>query len=196
VTAFLRVWFSGYFNPAKFSEGLKDVPAPHWGLYAQLLRGLMDSIFLYLPLFLMGRIPPTPSYIAFIPTENYYGALVWIAPLVFTAQWLLGSSVIYIVLRLSGTRPQFDLILNISGMVALTVGAFLVLWDWIWIFLGGMDQVGLGISHLVIDIWGGVLVVVALNKLLRVPVKLGIVLYILVIISSLPLAIMFMRSPV
>ena len=192
---FFRIWLTGYVNPAKLIDGLAGKPAPHWGLYAQTLRALMDSLLLYLPLSLMGRTPPTPSYLSFIATEKYYGALVWLAPIVLTAQWLLGGSVIHTALRLSGRSSDIDQILNITGMGTLVVGAFLVIWDWVWTLAGGMDQYWLGCSHLLIDIWGAIIVVVGLKKLLKVPAWLGAIAYMLAIASAMPLAIMFMRSP-
>jgi len=192
---FFRVWLTGYVSPAKLIDGLAGRPAPHWGLYAQLLRALMDAFLLYLPLFLLGRAPPTPSYLSFVATERYYGALVWLAPIVLTAQWLLGGAVIHVALRLSGRPSDLDQILNITGMSTLVVGAFLVLWDWVWIIAGGMDQHGLGYSHLLLDVWAVVITVVGLRKLLRVPVWLGVGVYLLAIASAVPLAIMFMRSP-
>jgi hypothetical protein len=192
---FIRIWFMGYLNPAQCIEGLRDKPAPQWGFYAQFLRAALDSLFLYLPLFLLGRTPPTQSNLSLIPTETYYGALIAIAPLVFFAQWLLGGGVMHVVLRLVGGRSDFDKILNITGLATLVVGFFLLLWDWLWIILGGMNQYGLGVSHLLLDIWGGVIVVLGMKRILGVPVWMGLSLYILGVAFSFPLAIMFMRSP-
>ena len=192
---FVRVWFTGYVNPAKLVADLGDRPAPQWGFFAQILRGLMDSFLLFLPLYLMGRTPPTPSNLSFVNTEQYYGALVLLAPLVFTAQWLLGSGLMHVVLRMSGRRSDFDRILNLIGVTALVVGAFLIVWDWVWLILGGMNQNLLGISHLVIDVWGGVIVVLGLRDWFEVPAWLGVALYVLFILSAMPLAIMFIRSP-
>lgn len=140
MTDFLQTWLAGYVYPVRFADGFKDRPAPHWGFYAQMLRALLDSVLLFLPLSLMGRTPPTPSYLPFIATEQYYGALVWLTPLVFTAQWLLGGSAIHVLLRLSGRSSDFDQILNVMGVATLVVGSVLLLWDWIWIGAGGMDQ--------------------------------------------------------
>ena len=192
---FLQLWLIGYVRPVRFAEGLAGRPAPQWGFYAQLLRALMDSFLLYLPLFLMGRIPPTPSYLSVIPTERYYGALVLLTPIVLSAQWLLGGAAMHVALKLRGRRSDSDQILNITGMVTLVVGGFLVAWDWVWIVAGGMDQYLLGYSHLLIDVWGGVLTVVGLRRLLDVPVWLGICVYILALGLAFPLAVMFMRSP-
>ena len=196
MAAFMRVFLTGYYNPSQFAAGLRDAPAPHWGFSAQLIRALLDAFILYFPLYLMGYSPPTPSYLPFFSTENYFGALVLIAPIVLTTQWLLGSSLVHVVLRLSGRHTDFDQILNINGMATLVVGAFVVVWDWAWMLAGGMNQYILGTSHLVIDIWGGVLTIVGMKKLLGVPIWMGILLFILVIAVALPLAVMFMRSPI
>ena len=44
--SFFRVWFLGYYNPAKMIEVLRSKPAPQWGLLAQLVRALLDSFLL------------------------------------------------------------------------------------------------------------------------------------------------------
>jgi len=193
--SFVRLWLTGYVNPSRFIEELRSKPAPHWGFYGQLLRAVMDSLLVYLPLTLMGRIPPTPSNLSFIPTERYYGALIWLGPPVLIAELLLGVSFIHLVLRLLGRRSDFDKVFNIVGMAALVVGAVLIPWDWAWYAIGGVDQYFLGISHLVIDLWAILLTVLGLKRILGVPVWLGTALNILSISVSLPLAIMFMRSP-
>jgi hypothetical protein len=193
--SFFRVWLSGYYHPARFAEGLRDRPAPQWGFYAVLLRSLALSLLTYLPLYALGRVPPTPSYLPFLATERYYGALLWIAPLVVASQWLLDAALVHVVLRLLGRPSDVDHILNLSAMTGLVVGAFLILWDWIWIALGGMDQILLGTSHLVLDAWFVVLNTTGLKRLLGVPAWLGVLLSVLMIAAAMPLAIMFMRSP-
>jgi hypothetical protein len=192
---FLRLWFAGYVSPGRFIEGLRSKPAPHWGVYAQLLRGLLDSLLVYLPVALMGRIPPTPSFLPFIPTERYYAALIWLAPVVLVAELLIGASFLHVALRLLGRPSNFDQILNIVGMAALIVGAVLIPWDWLWFALGRADQYFLGISHLLLSLWGTLLIVVGLHRLLDVPRPLAVLLSLLAIPVSLPVAIMFMRSP-
>jgi hypothetical protein len=193
--SFIQLWLYGYTHPGRFIDGLAHVPAPRWGFYGALLRALFDSFLLYLPLFLLGRVPPLESYLPFIPTERYYGALVWLGPLVLVGYWLLGAGVMHLPLRLLGKPSDYDLILNISGMVALVVGSALLLWDWLWIVVGGLDQVALGISHLVIDLWAVALTAAALKRLLGVPLWLGVLLNLLVILAWLPFGMMFMRSP-
>ncbi len=193
--SFLRAWLAGYGSPARFAERLRDLPAPRGGFFAQLLRAMLDALLLYLPLYLLGRVPPTPSWLPFLPTRSYYGSLIWLTPLVLGAQWLIGGAALHVVLRLAGRPSDIDRILNISGVVALVIGAFLLLWDWTWMGLGGMNQVVLGISHLVVDIWGIVLTTTALRRLLGVPAWLGVLLNLLLVVLAMPFAIMFMRSP-
>jgi len=193
--SFLRAWLTGYYSPAQLIEHLRSKPAPHWGIFAQLLRGILDSLLLYLPASLMGRVPPTPSFLPFIPTQRYYYALIWMAPLVLLAELLMGSVVIHVLLRLMGRHSDIDQILNISGMSALVVGVVLIPWDWAWFALGVADQYFLGISHLVIDLWAVVIMVVGLRRILSVPPWLSIVLSIITILVQLPMAMMFMRSP-
>jgi hypothetical protein len=195
VTEFVRVWLLGYISPRRLVEQLQNRPAPQWGFIAQLIRATLVSLALYLPIALMGREPPTPSYLPVIASSRYYLALVWIAPLVIMIQWLLGGAVIHFILRIVGRKSDIDEILNITGMAALVVGALLVLWDWLWIAMGGLDQIWLGISHLALDIWAVVIIVTGLRRILRVPTWLALLVTIAYIAAAMPLAIMFMRSP-
>lgn len=193
---FIGVWFTGYVRPARMMDQLRSRPAPHWGFYGQLLRAAMDALLLYLPLALMGLVPPTPSFVAALPTEQYYSHLVWLAPLVLAAEWLLGASFVHLALRLSGRPSDFDQLLNIGGMVALVVGAFILVWDWVWFTVGGVDQYFLGFSHLAISLWGVALGAIGMKRILAVPYWLGLLLSFLQIPLGLPLAVMFMRSPI
>ena len=196
VMNYVTLWLTAYINPIRFVDELRTKPAPQWGFFAALQRGLMDSLLTYLPVYLLGRIPPTPSNLSFIPTENYYGALIFLAPIVLVAIWLISSALTHLILKLSYKRSDFDLILNISGFTALVVGSIIILWDGLWLIIGGMNQYTLGISHLVIDIWAIAITTIALKRILSVPVWFGIILSIIGIAVSIPFAIMFMRSPI
>jgi len=192
---FLRLWAAGYARPVAFVDGLRSKPAPHWGIYGQLVRAGLDSLLIYLPVALMGRVPPTPSYVSFIPTETYYVALIGLCPVFLIGGLLLSAAFLHVALRLSGRWSDFDQVLNLIGMGALVVGAVLIPWDWMWFAIGGVDQIFLGLSHLVISLWGTMLTVLGLKRTLDVPVVLGIIVSVLAIPVSLPVAIMFMRSP-
>jgi len=193
--SFVRVWFTGYYSPGRMIEQLRSKPAPHWGFYGQFLRAVFDSLLLYLPLALMGRIPPTPSNISLLPTAQYYWHLIWLSPIILGAEWLLPSAFTHVVLKLTGRRSDFDQILNIVGMGTIVVGAFILVWDWIWISLGGVDQYFLGFSHLAISLWGIAIETIGLKRILGVPTWLGALLSLLSIPIALPFGIMFMRSP-
>jgi hypothetical protein len=193
--SFLRAWFTGYWNPVALIEQIRSKPAPQWGIFAQLLRGILDSLLLYLPISLMGRVPPTPSFLSFLPTETYFATLIWMSPVVLLAELLLQAVVLHVLLRLLGRPSDIDQIINIGGMSALVVGAVLIPWDWAWVALGVGDQYFLGISHLVISLWATVIMVTGLKRILSVPLWLGIVLSIVTFAIGLPLGIMFMRSP-
>jgi hypothetical protein len=192
---YLKLWFTVYINPRKFSDELAISPAPCWGFFAALQRGLMDSLLIYLPMCLLRRVPPTRSYLSFIPDEKYYGALLILGPIVLLAEWLLSSSLMHLILRLGKRFSDFDKVLNVSGFSALAIGSVLILWDALWLLTGGMNQYSLGISHLLIDLWAIAIATIALKRILKVPIWLGILLNIIGIIVSMPLAIMFMRSP-
>ena len=44
-------------------------------------------------------------------------------------QWLVGSGMIHVALRLMKRSSNFDIFLNISGMVTLVVGFIYPVWD-------------------------------------------------------------------
>jgi hypothetical protein len=192
---FLRIWLLGYTSPRRFADALMARQTPLWGLVAVGLRALLDAALVYLPVALLGRTPPEPSYVTLLPTEGYYLTLVWLTPLVFLAQWLLGAGVLHIGLRLSGRRSDMDHILNLTGMASLVVGAILIPWDWLSFLLGGLDQYLLGISHLIIDIWWFLLVVTGLCRSLGIGAGRAIALSALAFATAFPLAILFMRAP-
>jgi hypothetical protein len=110
---FVRLWLTGYVRPARFIDELRSKPAPYWGVYGQLLRAGLDSILVFLPVALMGRVPPTPSYVSAIPTEAYYAALVGLGPIVLIVELLIGTSFLHVAIRLSGRPSDFDQILNV-----------------------------------------------------------------------------------
>jgi hypothetical protein len=192
---FIQVWFTGYVNPTRFIDALKSKPAPHWGFYAQILRSLLVSLLTYLPVALLGRTPPTPSYLTFLPTDKYYTALIWLTPLVFLVDWLLGAAVVHVLLRLCKKTSDMDQILNITGMASLVIAVVLIAWDWLWFLVGGANQYFLGISYLLIDVWWFILVVTGLKRFLGVPVWFGIGVCLLAFAASMPFAVIFMRAP-
>ncbi len=192
---FLDVWLTGYVRPLAVGDKLAGCPAPHWGFYAQAIRAALDSLLLYLPLALMGRQPSTPLAFTLLPAATYYRTAVGLGPLVLLAQWLIGGAVAHVVLRLAGRRSDIDRILNLTGFAALTIGAFLLGWDWLWFWVGPRSPVLLGTSHLVADGWAVAIVVAGLKRRLDVPVGLGLLAYLLAMAAAFPLGVLFMRPP-
>ncbi|HSV31274.1 MAG TPA: YIP1 family protein [Atribacteraceae bacterium] len=192
---FLRICLLGCYHPIQFAETLKDKPAPHWGFYAQLLRSMIEALLLYLPAALLRKTPPVPSYLTFIPSENYFAVLVWLTPLIFLAQWLLGAGVAHLFLRMKGIPSDIDQVLNITGMASLVVSVVLVGWDWLWFLVGGTNRYVLVFSHLLIDIWWFVLLVCGLIRLLGVSWRLALIVSFLVFTVAIPLTVVIMRSP-
>jgi hypothetical protein len=180
---------------------LKIQDGPALGLVATMIRGLLDSLVLFLPLYLVGRHPSMHSYLSFVKTENYFLFLVFICPLFFLLLWLFQSGCIYLILRLSGNETRkiekckIDHILNIIGLASLIVGFILVLWDWIWILLNSTHYIWLGISHLIIDGWFIYLFAISLKELMGIKIWWGIALAVLAIMLALLPAMLIMRSP-
>lgn len=193
--SFFQTWLAGYYNPSRVVDGLQTGPAPRWGVYAQVIRVLLDALFLYLPLALMGRQPSTPSYLTFLPTENYYLVSVFLAPVFILAQWLLLSVIVHVILRLAGQPSDVDQILNVTGMAGLIAGAVLIAWDWAWVIVGWHDVVLLGVSHLVLVVWAMAITVLGFRRILGLPVWLAIALNVLWLGLGEPLGAIFMRAP-
>jgi hypothetical protein len=143
----------------------------------------------------MGRKPPTPSYLTLISTESYYQALIWLAPLIFIIQWLLGGAIIHVYFRIVNQPSDIDQILNIMGMSGLVVAFILLIWDWVWFFIGGVNQYFLGITHLIIDVWWFVLVVNGINQGIGVSKAQAIGACVLSFLGVFPIAVIFMRAP-
>ena len=128
----IKAWLSGYFKPSEMINIIKEQDTPFLGFITTVIRGLLNSLLLFLPLHLMGRYPSMPSWLTFMKTENYFLFLVFVIPIFFILLWLVLSGSIYIILRLViGKNVQIDHILNIFGVTSLIVGSFLVLWDWV-----------------------------------------------------------------
>lgn len=191
----LSVLAAGFWSPRRFAEEMRRRAAPSWGLWAQLARGILVALLVYLPAHVSGRIPPTKPFLTFFDPHDYYLTLVWLSPLVFFTQWLLGGAAAHLVLRLFGRQNDIDQILNITGVATLVVGVFLVAWDWLCFLLGHTNQYFLGISHLVVDIWWIVLVTTGLRRTLHCPARIAVAAVTAALAAGMPFAVIIMRSP-
>ena len=195
IVEFFRLWGAGYLTPRRMFGGIGAAKGPGIGLAATLVRGLLIGLLSYLPAYLAGKLPTPPGPFTFIPQESYFLFLSAFSPVYFLITWLAYNALTYLILRLLKYEISFDMLLNLSGMVALVVGSFIILQDWIWILVGLKSVIILGISHLVIDVWAVTLIVVGMKKLMKIPVWLGIVLNIVVWIAAVPVAMFLMRAP-
>jgi uncharacterized membrane protein HdeD (DUF308 family) len=91
---------------------LKSKPAPRWDLWAVLIGSIVSSLTTFLPLYMLGRVPFSPSNLSILPTDQYYRAQIFFFPVFALAVWLLMSGVAHIILRLSNKEGNFDHIGN------------------------------------------------------------------------------------
>jgi hypothetical protein len=193
---FFQTWMIGYYNPVKLSTELSLKKNISWGIYATGLRGLMNSVFLYLPLVLMEKEPTTSSWLTFLPNSDYFLASIFFVPFFFYFLWLFIAALLYLILRMSGMIRDIDQILNITGFNSLIVGVFILLWDWLWIIAGWHNPVFLGISHLIIDIWYIVITYICFIRILKLKPLMAALLIFLDFAASIPFAMIFIRAPV
>lgn len=191
---FVRLWMYGYTRPGALVEGLLAKRGYWWGLGAQALRATLDSLLVYLPVAIAGRVPPLAPLLP-IPPERYYWFLVFAAPPILLTEMLVGSATIHGILRALRRDSELGVIVNLVGMSALVVGAVIVLWDWMWFAIGYYDQYFLGISHLVVSMWSVFIVILGLKRRFDVSVPLGIVLNFASILPAMVIATTLMRSP-
>jgi hypothetical protein len=163
---FLRVWLTGIVKPAQAMEALKPQPAPLWGLAAVLVRFILTSLFVALPLALLRRTPFQPSYLAFIPEESYYLALIFTFPLFGVVTWLLMSGCAHLLLRFSSHHTDFDQVANIVGMSMLIPVPIILAWDLSMILADAYELVTMAPSHSLFQVWETILGIVGFKCVL------------------------------
>ncbi len=193
--SFFRLWLTGYLHPGRAFEALRDKPAPHWGLYGVLLRGLIMGVVWYLPRALMGLRPALAPVLPFPPVESYYWHALWYFPVFELAKWLLLAAIMHLALRLLRLPSDYDVLLNLSGITALIIDPAIRVWDWI-VYAAGWSEntVLMGAAHaLVFWPWGLALAVIGMRKLLGLPARVVVPLQLLVLALFIPLAATFLR---
>ncbi len=191
--SFVRVWLTGLINPVRSFEQLKGKPAPNWGFWAVLIRFLLTSIFVTLPLYLLGREPFASSSLTFLTTRNYYAAQLLILPIFGAAIWLLMSAFAHVVLRLAGKGSDFDLVLNIVGMGMLIPIPVIWAWDITMIALNLYALPIMAISHSIFQLWETSLEALGFIKLLRLKVVPAVCLALIINAIYVSFAATFIR---
>ena len=190
---FIQVWFTGLINPFRAFEELKNKPAPKWGLWAVLIRFVVTSLTTTLALYLLGRVPFTPSRLTFLANENYYAAEILFFPIWGLTIWLLMSGIVYIVLSLTGKVSDFDQILNIVGMGMLIPMPVVWLWDWTMIALNGYQMTVMAVTHSIFALWIVILYSIGFKRILGLRILLAIGLSLTISVVYISLATIFIR---
>jgi len=191
--SFLRVWFLGIINPSRMFGELKSKHAPQWGLWAVLVSSIVSSFTTFLPLYMLGRVPFSPSNLSILPADQYYRAQTIFFPVFALAVWLLTSSVANVILRLSGKEANFDQILNIVGISGLVFMPVDWLWDWTAIALNWYQMTAMAIVHSAFALWEIALITVGFMKILRLKPLPSAGLATIMVAISISLATIFVR---
>lgn len=187
----IKLWWNGVTRPVRAFETLPVLPAPQWGFWVVLVFNLLVSATTLLALYLLGRQPFLESWLTFLPTQNYLLAEIFFLPPLRVWVWLLGAGVTHLCLRLSGHPGGMDTILNIGGLGYLVVMPFILVSDWILIAL---NAYGLAeYTHPLAAIWGSVLAVIGLKKLLAVKTGPAVALAVLGFLTTIPFLAIFAR---
>ena len=190
---FLGVWFTGIVRPDNAMEALRTRPAPQWGLAAVVVRFVLTSLLVALPLALLGRTPFQPPYLSFIPEERYYLVLVFAFPLFGLVTWLLMSGSAHLLLRLSSHHPDFDQVANVVGMSMLIPVPIVLAWDLIMILAGTYRLATMAPSHSLFQIWETILGFVGFRRVLGLRTRPAIVVAIAINLIYVLLGALFSR---
>jgi hypothetical protein len=188
-----RLWIDGIAGPPKMTASLSDAPAPALGLAAVLIRFVATSLTSILPLYLLAMLPFVPSELTMLPTERYYLAEVFFLPLWGLAIWILMGSFVYLSLRFSIVKSEYDKILNIIGIGMLVPMPLLWIWDWTAIALNIYTVTNQAITHSIAQVWEATIQTICYVKLLKVRLLFAIVLAVLTNALYIVLAMHFIR---
>lgn len=135
-----------------------------------------------------------PSWLTFLPDDRYLLAQLFFIPVLRMLLWVLSSGVIHVGIRLLGRKSDFDLILQIGGVIYLVVMPYTFLVDWSTLALGIFGFGLIVYIHGVVDlVWGFVLTVIGLHVLLRLDWRTAIVLNLLATPLVMPFGAIFAR---
>jgi len=194
--SFISIWLNSYLHPHRALDALAKQTTPRFGAAYTLVRGVMLALLFYLPFYLLQYEPLTPAYLQILDTPDYflYAGLIW--PVFGLLSWVYLSGVVYLLLRLLGYRANFDQLLNVGGLLDLTIGVVLLAFDWLTVAFGlHTSAVSLGVAHVLIaDPWSIALTAYFYRKYFGVPVWISVLLGILVRLLYIPVAIVFIRT--
>lgn len=192
----VNIWLSSYLHPRRAMDALAARTTPLDGAFYALLRGVMLSLLFYLPFYLLKFQPISPAALPIFDTPDYYLYAVLYWPVFGVLSWVYLGGLSYVVLRALGYQAQVDQVLNLGGLLNLTIGVVLLIFDWLLVALNyHTDPVLIGMAHIIIsDPWSMALTAIFYRKYFNVPYQVSILLQILVRAAYMPLAIVFLRT--
>ena len=117
--SFFRLWLTGYLHPGRAFEALREKPAPHYGLYGVLMRGLIVGLGVvpaarrHGPAAEHGADPALPA------GRDLLLARPVVLPGVRVGQVAAEAAIMHLALRLIRMPSDYDVLLNLSGITAL-----------------------------------------------------------------------------
>lgn len=164
----LQLWWTAVVHPARAFQEVRDKPAPLWAFWVVLSFNLLISLTTNLARVLSGGKVLLPSWLTFLPDERYLLAELFFLPLLRMGLWLLAAAVIHLGIRLMGQPSNFDLILQIGGVVYLVVMPYTFAVDWVTLALGAYGLGLIAIIHGTVDLlWSLLLGFIGLRVLLK-----------------------------
>jgi hypothetical protein len=186
-----QLWWTGVSHPAKAFDELRSRPAPIWGFWVVLVFNLLISATTLLALYLLHVRPFLESWLTFLPTEEYLLAEIFFLPPLRLLVWLLGAAVVHLGLRLAGHPGEMDTLLNIGGLGYLITMPFILLSDWLLIAVNAYGVAEY--THPLAAVWGLVLTVIGLKRMLNVKTGLAVVLALVSMLVTIPFLAIFAR---
>jgi len=177
-------------------DALAQQNTPRYGALFVFVRGLLLALLFYLPFYLLKFKPITPAYLKILDTPDYFLYAVFIWPVFGIISWVYLGGMVCAALRLLNYPVNFDRILNLEGLLNLTIGFVIIIFDWLMVAINFHNNAYfMGSAHILIaDPWSITLTAIFYKKYFGVPVWLSVLLGIFVRILYIPLAIIFIRS--
>jgi hypothetical protein len=151
--AFFKIWFLAILYPREAFHRLEWKPAPAWGFVSILVRFIGTSLTSILALRMLDYRPFVSSYLSFLTDADYYHAEVFFLPIFGLGAWLLSSSLVHVILRISGQGSDIDWIMNVIGFSLLVVMPVVWLLDWTGIAFGFYGATFTIPIHAGISVW-------------------------------------------
>lgn len=190
-----KIWINSYLHPIKTLDEIANDNI-NIGLLFTIIRGVCLSIFFYLPFYFLNFKPITPAYLQIFDTPKYflYAAMFW--PIFGLLSCIYLSAVTYIFLKVLKYNANFDKIINLNGLLNLSIGIVIIIFDWFMVAINcHSNPIVMGVSHIFIaDLWSIALSSVYFKKQFGAPIWLTIICVVLVRILYIPIAIVFIRT--